>query len=45
MVVTDGVHVGEKIVMNPLLYTDAPQDKDENAEDDAVESEVDPSIL
>ena len=45
VVVTDGVHVGEKIVMNPLLYTDAPQDKDENAEDDAVESEVDPSIL
>ncbi|HCA49494.1 MAG TPA: hypothetical protein DEP12_03730, partial [Planctomycetaceae bacterium] len=29
VVVTDGVHVGEKIVMNPLLYTDAPQDKDE----------------
>tara|TARA_B100000676_G_scaffold268786_1_gene284241 strand:- start:7156 stop:8583 length:1428 start_codon:yes stop_codon:yes gene_type:complete len=45
VVVTDGVHVGEKIVMNPLLYTDAPQDKDENAENDAVESEVDPSIL
>ena len=45
VVVTDGVHVGEKVVMNPLLYTDAPQDKDENAEDDAVESEVDPSIL
>ena len=45
VVVTDGVHVGEKIIMNPLLYTDAQQDKDENAEDDAVESEVDPSIL
>ena len=45
VVVTDGVHVGEKIVMNPLLYTDAPQDKEENAENDAVESEVDPSIL
>ena len=45
VIVTDGVHVGEKIVMNPLLYTDAPQDKDENAENDAVESEVDPSIL
>lgn len=45
VVVTNGVHVGEKIVMNPLLYTDAPQDKDENAENDAVESEVDPSIL
>lgn len=45
VVVTDGVRVGEKIVMNPLLYTDAPQDKDENAENDAVESEVDPSIL
>ncbi len=45
VVVTDGVHVGEKIVMNPLLYTNAPQDKDENAENDAVESEVDPSIL
>ena len=45
VVVTNGVHVGEKIVMNPLLYTDAPQDKDQNAEDDTVESEVDPSIL